>query len=69
MGQDIAIKSFGTHKNKINKRRLANFVKEIKVNTNLRHPNIVLYMGVCVDNNNYYMITEYVKLFYNFKDT
>lgn len=27
----------------------------------LRHPNIVLYMGVCLYRSQYYMITEYLK--------
>jgi len=28
---------------------------------NLRHPNIVLYMGVCLYQSQYFMITEYLK--------
>lgn len=27
---------------------MADFLKEVEVISNLRHPNIVLYMGVCI---------------------
>ena len=40
---------------------LKELVKEIEMLHSLRHPNIVLYMGVSFDKyNHYYMITEYV---------
>lgn len=38
---------------------MADFLKEVEVISNLRHPNIVLYMGVCYKKFNYYLITEY----------
>lgn len=43
---------------------MADFLKEVEVISNLRHPNIVLYMGVCYKKFNYYLITEYILLFY-----
>ena len=37
------------------------FINEINIIASMRHPNILLYMGVTIDNNNnYYMITEYL---------
>ena len=30
------------------------------MNSYLRHPNIVLYMGVSIENDHYLMITEYL---------
>ena len=41
---------------------MADFLKEVEVISNLRHPNIVLYMGVCVKKLTYYLITEYLEL-------
>jgi len=37
------------------------FISEVRVMNNLRHPNIVLYMGVCLYQSQYFMITEYLK--------
>ena len=36
------------------------FINEINILASLRHPNILLFMGVSVDNNTYYMINEYL---------
>jgi hypothetical protein len=39
---------------------MADFLKEVEVISNLRHPNIVLYMGVCLKKLTYYLITEFL---------
>jgi len=31
------------------KKKTADFIKEVDVISNLRHPNIVLYMGICIN--------------------
>lgn len=46
LGQDVAVKEFGRHSK--NKAKLNNFIKEIQVISNLRHPAIVLYMGMSI---------------------
>ncbi|CAD8066258.1 unnamed protein product [Paramecium sonneborni] len=64
LGQDVAIKSYGKRKSQGNlkyKLQVADFLKEVEVISNLRHPNIVLYMGVCIRKQNYYLITEYLE--------
>ena len=40
---------------------MVGFLKEVGVISNLRHPNIVLYMGVCWKKISYYLITEYLE--------
>ena len=54
------------YQNKINnnfnlKSILLKFIKEIDIISNLRHPNIVLFMGASISNNNCYLITEYIE--------
>lgn len=61
----MAIKSYGKRRNSGKLRyklQMADFLKEVEVISNLRHPNIVLYMGVCVKKLTYYLITEYLEL-------
>eukprot|EP00347_Sterkiella_histriomuscorum_P007834 403347387 len=59
LGTRVAVKKFG--KRYLTKKAVKDFIKEIEVVNQLRHPNIVLYMGVTFDTNNfYYMITEFV---------
>lgn len=59
LGLTVAVKKFG--KKYINKKALKELVKEIEVLHSLRHPYIVLYLGVSFDKyNSYYMVTEYV---------
>ena len=59
LGSPVAIKWFG--KKYVNKKALWEFITEIEVLHSLRHPNIVLYMGVSFDDKyQYYMITEYI---------
>ena len=36
------------------------FINEINIMASLRHPNIVLFMGVTINDNIYYMINEYL---------
>jgi tRNA A-37 threonylcarbamoyl transferase component Bud32 len=37
------------------------FIKEINIISNLRHPNILLYIGASIDQeNNFYIVTEYI---------
>ena len=73
----VAIKKFTIDYNKIkNKAKLLykhknnnlslktiilKFIKEINIISNLRHPNILLYIGASIDkNNNFYIVTEYI---------
>ncbi len=59
LGTRVAVKRFG--KRYLTKKAVKDFIKEIEVVNQLRHPNIVLYMGVTLDSSNfYYMITEFV---------
>jgi serine/threonine protein kinase len=55
---EVAIKQFRKRKGQID---LENFLKEVEILNTLRHPNILLYMGVCIHHNSYYMITEFMK--------
>ena len=58
LGLTVAIKKHG--KKYVTKKALKNFIKEIEVLHRLRHPNIVLYMGVSFHREQLYIITEYV---------
>ena len=40
---------------------IQNFIKEINICNNLRHPNIVLFIGVSINKNEFYQIFEYVE--------
>ena len=58
-GKQIAIKKIKL--NYIKNNMLSNkFINEINIIASMRHPNILLFMGVTIDNNTYYMITEYL---------
>lgn len=60
-GTNVAVKKFG--KRYMTRKALKDFIKEIEMLNHLRHPNIVLYMGVSLDLQNqsfFYMITEFV---------
>lgn len=59
-GKYIAIKKFNIKERHHVKYSLNKFVKEINIISNLRHPNIVLYIGASINNNEYYMISEYI---------
>jgi len=59
LGTMIALKRF--KKRTMNRSALKDFIKEIEMLNQLRHPNIVLYMGVAIDpQNHFYMVTEFV---------
>jgi len=47
LGLKVAIKKFG--KKYMNRKAIKDFIKEIEVVHSLRHPNIILYMGVSFD--------------------
>ena len=40
---------------------MQNFIKEINIFNNLRHPNIVLFIGVSINKNEFYEIFEFVE--------
>ena len=47
LGTKVAVKKFG--KRYMTRKALKDFIKEIEMLNQLRHPNIVLYMGVSID--------------------
>lgn len=50
LGQEVAVKQYGKNiPDKRMKKKTADFIKEVDVISNLRHPNIVLYMGICIN--------------------
>lgn len=59
LGQTVAIKEYGLKRKESIK---LNFLREVKVLSELRHPNILLYMGVITNHREkYYMVTEYME--------
>jgi serine/threonine protein kinase len=36
-------------------------MKEVEIISDLKHPNIVLYMGMCITASRYTLITEYMQ--------
>jgi len=59
-GKNIAVKKFNVKDRNNFKHTLNKYIKEINIISNLRHPNIVLYMGATLHKNNYYLISEYI---------
>ena len=60
-GKQVALKKIKLNYNeKGNDNMLKRFINEINIIASMRHPNILLYMGTTIDENNYYMITEYL---------
>lgn len=57
-GADVAIKKLKHQK--MNKQQLEEFSQESAVMVGLRHPNIVLFMGVCIDPPDLCIITEFM---------
>lgn len=57
--QVVAVKVY----KKLNNTRfhVKSFLKEVEILSNLRHPDILLYMGVCVDGDDCFMISEYLE--------
>ena len=62
LGQDVAIKVY-KKKQKKEKKFGEDFLKEVEVIFNIRHPNIVLFMGVSIFESKGLLITEYI-IFY-----
>ena len=58
-GKQIALKKIKLNHIK-NNLLYYKFINEINIIASMRHPNILLFMGVTIDNNTYYMITEYL---------
>jgi tRNA A-37 threonylcarbamoyl transferase component Bud32 len=62
LGQDVAIKFYGKKKSRNKARIDADFLKEVEVFSRLRHPNILLFMGVSVTPQyKGLLITEYLE--------
>jgi len=59
-GKNIAVKKLTLKQTTKDRSVFLRFINEINIISSLRHPNIVLYMGASIENNNYYMITEYL---------
>ena len=58
MATPVAVKRFG--RKCISKKSISDFIKEIEIVNQMRHPNIIFFMGVTYDDeNHYYMVTEY----------
>jgi serine/threonine protein kinase len=55
MEKEVAIKKYKEKNSKIN---TENFLKEVEILSSLRHKNVVLYMGVCLNDRGYRIITE-----------
>eukprot|EP01090_Pellita_catalonica_P003160 TRINITY_DN127_c0_g1_i4.p1 TRINITY_DN127_c0_g1~~TRINITY_DN127_c0_g1_i4.p1 ORF type:complete len:345 (-),score=85.01 TRINITY_DN127_c0_g1_i4:176-1210(-) len=47
------------HSNSLNDKEIRTFFKEINIISKLRHPNIVLFLGACLDEPNICFITEF----------
>lgn len=61
-GCEVAIKQFKTEYS-TGLKELSKFVKEMKVLAQVRHPNLLLLMGICVDLPNLCLVTELVPNF------
>jgi serine/threonine protein kinase len=60
MGTNVAVKRFSRKCKE--KKSIIDFIKEIEIVNQLRHPNIIFYLGVSFDENDqYFMVTEYVQ--------
>ena len=58
MGTTVAVKWF--EKRCTGKKSITDFIKEIEIVNQVRHPNIIFYMGISFDEDHHYcMITEY----------
>lgn len=55
----VAVKDYmkagRSHKNR------EEFMKEVHILSDLKHPNIVLYMGLCITVNRYQLVTEFME--------
>ena len=53
--KEVAIKVFKKRDKKIN---MENFLKEVEILSGLKHRNLILYLGFCLSDSNYIIITE-----------
>jgi serine/threonine protein kinase len=54
MSCPVAVKDYiktGKHQNQ------EDFLKELEILSGLKHPNIVLYMGICITTDKYQLVT------------
>jgi Protein tyrosine and serine/threonine kinase/Ankyrin repeats (3 copies) len=58
-GTDVAIKQFKLEYT-TSPRELEKFIKEMQVLSQIRHPNLILLMGVCIDQPNLCLVSELV---------
>lgn len=58
MSCPVAVKDY-MKTGRIHKSR-EDFMKEVEVLSDLKHPNIVLYMGLCIRFNHYQLVTEFM---------
>ncbi|OMJ83297.1 hypothetical protein SteCoe_15822 [Stentor coeruleus] len=56
-GSEVAIKQF-TSEYSTSDKEMGKFIKELKVLSQVRHPNLLLLMGICIDQANLCIITE-----------
>lgn len=59
-GKMIAIKKFHAKEKYPLKSILNKYIREINTISNIRHPNVVLYIGASINKNDCYMIGEYI---------
>jgi hypothetical protein len=58
-GTEVAIKQFRIEYRNSAK-EMGKFIKELKVLASVRHPNLLMLMGLCVDQPNLCLVTEYM---------
>jgi tRNA A-37 threonylcarbamoyl transferase component Bud32 len=61
-GTEVAVKQFTSEYSESDK-KMKKFAKELQVLTQIRHPNLLLLMGICIDKPNLCLITELVPNF------
>eukprot|EP00736_Rhodelphis_marinus_P013915 Rmarinus@m.7316 len=59
-GGPVAIKRVTSTSEKLSAAEKENFMKELEVLSELRHPNVVLFMGACLEKQNTCLVTEYM---------
>ncbi|OMJ91406.1 hypothetical protein SteCoe_6093 [Stentor coeruleus] len=61
-GSEVAIKQF-TSEYSCSEKEMGKFIKELQVLSQVRHPNLLLLMGICIDQPNLCLITELIPNF------
>ena len=56
LGQEVAVKRY-VKKQGLRNRHIGHFIEEVQLINRLLHPSIVLYMGMCIYDDQYAMIT------------